>query len=258
VLRACSLGSGSSGNALVVEARDGLTVTRVLVDDGFNVRQLRQRLERVQLTLHDIDAIVVTHEHSDHSGGVARLARKTGIPVLASAGTAYAAGLVDAGVHWIELTSGVRQLFGALVIDPYEVPHDADEPLQFIFGDGSRWLGLLTDAGAATDIIISALRRADALLLECNHDAEMLRTGPYAPFLKHRIAGPHGHLSNAQAASILQQLDCARLAWVAAAHLSAHNNSAALACAALAAVLGCNADEVDVADQQEGLRWRAV
>jgi phosphoribosyl 1,2-cyclic phosphodiesterase len=201
---------------------------------------------------------VITHEHSDHSGGVARLARKAGIPVFASAGTAHAAGLIDAGVHWIELTSGVRQQFGALVIDPFEVPHDADEPLQFVFGDGSRWLGLLTDAGAGTEIIVSALRRADALLLECNHDADMLRTGPYAPFLKHRIAGPHGHLSNAQAAAILQRLDCARLSWVAAAHLSAQNNTSTLACAALAAVLGCNADEVGVADQDDGLGWRQI
>ena len=258
MLRACSLGSGSSGNALIVEARDGLTVTRVLVDDGFNLRQLRRRLERAQLLLRDIDAIVVTHEHSDHSGGVARLARKAGIPVFASAGTAHAAGLVDAGIAWVELTSGVRQQIGALVIDPFEVPHDADEPLQFIFGDGGRWLGLLTDAGAATDIIVSALRRAHALVLECNHDADMLRTGPYAPFLKHRIAGPHGHLSNAQAASILRRLDCTRLAWVAAAHLSAHNNTKGLACAALAAVLGCDDDEVDIADQDDGLCWREV
>lgn len=258
MLRACSLGSGSGGNALVVEARDGVAVTRVLVDDGFNLRQLKRRLERAQLSLYDIDAVVITHEHSDHSGGVARLARKAGIPVFASAGTAHAAGLIEAGVTWIELTSGVRQQFGALVIDPFEVPHDADEPLQFIFGDGSRWLGLLTDAGAGTEIIVSALRRADALLLECNHDADMLRTGPYAPFLKHRIAGPRGHLSNAQAAAILQRLDCARLSWVAAAHLSAQNNTSTLACAALAAVLGCNADEVGVADQDDGLGWRRI
>jgi hypothetical protein len=86
----------------------------------------------------------------------------------------------------------------------------------------------------------------------------MLRTGPYAPFLKHRIAGPHGHLSNAQAAAILQRLDCTRLAWVAAAHLSAQNNTKALACAALAAALGCNGDEVDVADQDDGLCWREI
>lgn len=258
MLRACSLGSGSSGNALVVEARDGIVSTRVLVDNGFNLRQLKRRLERVGLSLHDIDAVLVTHEHSDHVGGVARFARKVGIPVFCSEGTARAAGLSERGVAWHELVSGVREQIGALVIDPYEVPHDAAEPLQFVFGDGGRWLGLLTDSGCATDLIVRALRRADALLIECNHDAELLRTGSYAPFLKKRIGGPHGHLSNAQAASILSALDGARLSWVAAAHLSAHNNTKALACAALSAVLGCVDADIAVADQHDGLDWRSV
>lgn len=258
MLRTCSLGSGSGGNALVVEASDGAAVTRVLVDDGFNLRQLRFRLERVQLSLDDIDGIVVTHEHSDHAGGVARFAHKAGLPVFSSEGTARAAGLIDAGIDWRELHSGVRHEFDALVIDPYEVPHDADEPLQFVFGDGGRWLGLLTDAGSTTDRMLAALRRADALLLECNHDAQMLRSGPYAAFLKSRIGGPYGHLSNDQAAAILRCLDCARLAWVAAAHLSAQNNTKGLACAALAAALGCVADDVDVIDQESGLGWREI
>jgi phosphoribosyl 1,2-cyclic phosphodiesterase len=258
VLRVCSLGSGSGGNALVIEARDGASVTRVLVDDGFNLRQLARRLERVGLSLHDIDAVLVTHEHSDHVGGVLRFARKAGIPVYCSEGTARAAGLAAAGVQWRELVSGVQAEVGALTIDPYEVPHDAAEPLQFVFGDGARRVGLLTDAGEPTEVVVAALRRAHALVIECNHDEWMLRTGPYAPFLKTRIGGARGHLSNRQAAALLHRLDCARLAWVAAAHLSAHNNTPALACEALAAVLGCGADEVAVADQDTGLAWRAV
>jgi phosphoribosyl 1,2-cyclic phosphodiesterase len=258
VLRACSLGSGSSGNALVVEARDGSSVTRVLVDNGFNLKQLARRLERAGLRLHDIDAVLVTHEHSDHVGGVARYACKAGVPVYCSEGTARAANLTDRGVKWRELVSGVRQDIGAVVVDPYEVPHDAAEPLQFVFGDGQRRLGLLTDAGEPTARIVAALCRVDALVLECNHDAAMLRTGPYAAPLKARIAGARGHLSNAQAASLLRQVDCSRLQWVAAAHLSAHNNTKALASAAIAAVLGCVPDEVAVADQEEGLDWRVV
>lgn len=258
MLRACSLGSGSGGNALVVEARNGSTVTRILVDNGFNLKQLARRLARVGLSLHEIDAVLVTHEHSDHAGGVRRLACKAGIPVYCSEGTARAAGLHEAGVDWREMVSGVRHELGALVVDPYEVPHDAREPLQFVFGDGGRWLGLLTDAGEETDIIVAALRRVDALLIECNHDVRMLRTGPYAPFLKARIAGARGHLSNAQAAGILERLDRAKLRWVAAAHLSEQNNTKQLACATLAAVLGCSDDEVDVADQEDGLDWRVV
>ena len=258
MLRACSLGSGSSGNALVVEARDGHHVTRVLVDDGFNLKQLARRLERAGLSLHDIDAVLVTHEHSDHVGGVVRFARRAGIPVYCSEGTALAAGLPGSGLEWRELVSGVRQEIGALVIDPFEVPHDAAEPLQFVFGDGGRRLGLLTDAGTPTSIIASALQRVDALVLECNHDETMLRTGPYAPFLKVRIAGARGHLSNVQAAALLRELDCSRLRWVAAAHLSAQNNTPALACEALAAALGCDVAEICVADQEQGLDWRTV
>lgn len=258
MLRACSLGSGSGGNALVVEARDGSIVTRVLVDNGFNLKQLGRRLERAGLSLDDIDAVLVTHEHSDHVGGVARYACKAGLPVYCSEGTARAAGLPGRGVQWRELVSGVRQVIGAVVVDPFEVPHDAAEPLQFVFGDGQRWLGLLTDAGEPTVTIVAALRRVDALVLECNHDETMLRVGPYAAFLKARIAGARGHLSNAQAAALLREVECTRLQWVAAAHLSAQNNTKELAREALAAVLGCVPGEVAVADQEEGLDWRVV
>jgi phosphoribosyl 1,2-cyclic phosphodiesterase len=258
LLRACSLGSGSSGNALVVEARDGATVTRVLVDNGFNLTQLVRRLARAGLSLDDIDAVLVTHEHSDHVGGVARYARAAGVAVYCSEGTARAARLMDRGVQWRELVSGVRQDIGAIVVDPYEVPHDAAEPLQFVFGDGQRRLGLLTDAGEPTTTMVAALRRVDALVLECNHDEAMLRTGPYAAFLKARIAGARGHLSNVQAAALLRQVDCARLQWVAAAHLSMQNNTKQLARESLAAVLGCVPGDVAVADQEEGLAWRDV
>lgn len=258
MLRVCSLGSGSSGNALVVEARDAVGVTRVLVDNGFNLRQLVLRLGRAGLSLRDIDAVVVTHEHSDHVSGVARLARRTGIPVYCSPGTARAAGLLAAGVHCESIFSGVCVEIGPMTIDPYEVPHDAAEPLQFVFGDGNRRVGLLTDAGQCTDIIVAALRRAHALLLECNHDAAMLRGGAYPAFLKTRIAGARGHLSNVQAAQLLDQLDLSRLAWIAAAHLSAVNNTAELARAALAERAGCAAFDIAVADQANGLAWRAV
>lgn len=258
MLRACSLGSGSGGNALLVEARDGTSVTRVLVDNGFNLRQLGRRLGRAGLTVQDIDAVLVTHEHSDHAGGVPGLACKSGVPVYCSEGTARAARLTASGVAWRELVSGVRQEIGALIVDPYEVPHDAAEPLQFVFGDGVRWLGLLTDAGSSTATIVRALRRADALVLECNHDEGMLHGGTYPAFLKARIAGSRGHLSNAQAAALLREVGAGGLRWVAAAHLSAQNNTKALACAALASALGCAAVDVAVADQDDGLDWRDV
>jgi phosphoribosyl 1,2-cyclic phosphodiesterase len=258
VLRVCSLGSGSGGNALVVEAGDGWALTRVLVDNGFNLRQLGRRLARVGLGLRDLDAVVVTHEHADHVGGVARFARRTGLPVYCSQGTAEAAELASVGVRVHALRAGETVGVGPLAIEPYAVPHDAAEPLQFVFSDGDRRVGLLTDTGESTPIIVAALDRVHALLLECNHDAAMLRGGCYPVFLKARIAGSLGHLSNEQAAEILASIDRSRLGWIAAAHLSKQNNTPALARAALAAVLGCADAEVAVADQDDGLGWRDV
>jgi len=257
VLRICSLGSGSGGNALVVEASDGLFATRILVDNGFNLRQLRHRLARAQLALEDIDAVFVTHEHSDHVGGVAHLVRRTGLDVYCSAGTALAAGL-DESSCWRPLRADQVVELGPLAVAPFAVPHDAAEPVQFVFSDGDRRGALLTDTGDGSAIIVEALSGAHALLLECNHDAELLRTGRYPAFLKARIGGAFGHLSNAQAAAILGAIDRRRLGWVAAAHLSRTNNTPALAQQALAAVLGCARDEVAVADQDNGLEWRSV
>ena len=258
VLRICSLGSGSAGNALVVEARDGLFYTRILVDNGFNVRQLGRRLERAGLSLRDIDAIVVTHEHSDHVGGVARFACKAGIPVYCSRGTARSAGLDEIGCDVHTIRAGVRIELGPLAVDPFTVPHDAAEPLQFVFTDGDRRAGLLTDAGQCSELIVRALRRVHALLLECNHDEHMLQSGSYPYFLKMRIAGGFGHLSNSQAASIVRKVDCSRLGWIAAAHLSKANNTPNLARLALSAALDCRAEDIAVADQEDGLAWRAV
>lgn len=258
MLRVCSLGSGSGGNALVVEARDGLFTTRVLVDNGFTVKQLARRLERAGLSLRDIDAIIVTHEHSDHAGGVARFACMAGIPVYCSRGTARSSGLEDSGAELHQIRAGVRIELGPLAIDPYAVPHDATEPLQFVFTDGDRRAGLLTDAGDCSDTIVRALSRAHALLLECNHDESMLYEGSYPNFLKTRIGGALGHLSNGQAAKILRKLDCSRLGWIAAAHLSKVNNTPFLAQLALSVELDCHTQEIAVADQDDGLAWRAV
>ena len=258
MLRVCSLGSGSSGNALVVEACEGTTITRVLIDNGFNPRQLERRLQRAGLTLASLDAVFVTHEHSDHVGGVAALARRRRIDVYCTDGTAVAARFADHGVAWRRVQSGDTIGLGPLAVTAYAVPHDAVEPVQYVFSDGARRVGLLTDAGEVSEIIVAALSNLHALVLECNHDAQMLANGAYPVFLKRRIAGPHGHLSNDQAAGILRDIDRGSLSWIAAAHLSQQNNRPSLARRALACVLGCTDDEVDVADQSEGLAWRAV
>lgn len=255
MLRFCCLGSGSEGNALVVEARDGGCISRVLLDAGFNGRQLRSRLARVGLRLEDLDAIVLTHEHSDHVSGVHGALRQRPVPVYCSAGTARAVAVEE---HFTEVVAGEVVVVGALQLVPFSVTHDAAEPLQYVFGDGDRRLGVLTDVGAPHDEVFSALAAVDALVLECNHDVELLRASSYPPFLKARILGDHGHLSNAQAAQLLQRLDRSRLRLVAAGHLSRRNNRPELAQAALAAVLGSLPDEVLLADQDWGLPWQQL
>jgi phosphoribosyl 1,2-cyclic phosphodiesterase len=258
VLRVCSLGSGSGGNGLIVEAGDDAAVIRILVDDGFTPRQLERRLQRAGLTLESLDAVFVTHEHSDHIGGVAALARRRPIDVYCTDGTAQAAGFARHDVGWRRVEAGVSISIGPLSVMPFPVPHDATEPVQYLFTDGARRAGLLTDAGAATDVIVSALSNLHALVLECNHDPQMLAAGAYPPFLKQRIAGPYGHLSNEQAAEILDAIDRRALGWIAAAHLSKKNNRPGFARRALATVMGCRDDEIDVADQDTGLAWRRV
>jgi phosphoribosyl 1,2-cyclic phosphodiesterase len=256
VLRLCSLGSGSSGNALVVEATDGLAATRILIDDGFNLRQLARRLERAGLGIDSIDAVFVTHEHSDHSAGVAALARRHNVAVYCTAGTATACCLDEHDVAWHRVEAGSVVDVGALRVQPYAVPHDASEPVQYTFTDGARRAGVLTDAGECSDGIIRALGGLHALVLECNHDLQMLQQGAYPAFLKQRIAGARGHLSNEQAARILGQLERSQLRWVAAAHLSAANNRPELAQRSLAGVLDCDAGQVLVAEQSTGFAWR--
>ena len=143
-------------------------------------------------------------------------------------------------------------------VNPYPVPHDAREPAQFVFGDGVRKFGVLTDVGSVTPHIVAMLQGCDGLLLECNHDLDMLRTGPYAHSLKKRVGGWLGHLDNQTSAQLLAQLDNSKLKHLVAAHLSEKNNTPALAQQALSEVLQCAADWVQIASQQQGLDWRTL
>ena len=267
MLRFKNLASGSAGNVTLVEAGSGALTSRLLVDCGLNLKNLLQRLAQAGVAGEQIDAVFVTHEHSDHIGSASQFARRFNLPLWMSRGTYDACFTHGEGsLFETRKKSEPAALFrcakdgqpidlGELQITPFTVPHDAREPLQLRCTDGARHLGILTDLGHATTHVLHHLKTCDALLLECNHDAELLQGGRYPPFLKSRVGGQFGHLSNAQSASIAMALNHSRLAHVVAAHLSRQNNRPDLARDALAQALARMPQDIAVADQFLGSDW---
>ncbi len=253
-MRFALLGSGSEGNALVVQ----VVQTCVLLDCGFSLSETVSRLARLGLQADQFSGILVTHEHSDHIAGVAKLSRKFDIPIWMTHGTLRSQKEAFAKLNVTEINPHTAFVIGDIEVQPYLVPHDAAEPVQYVFSDGKKKLGVLTDAGHATPHIQAILSGCHALVLECNHDAEMLRSGRYPYSLKQRVAGRFGHLNNLQSAELLSRLDNSRLQHIVAAHLSSNNNLAELAVEALSAVLGCTQDKIAVATQAQGLDWREL
>ncbi len=253
-LRFASLGSGSSGNGTLVECGG----TRVLMDCGFNLADTTTRLARLGLAPKDLAAIVVTHEHTDHLGGVPRFAKRHAIPVYLTRGTALSLPLDFPAslVRFIDPHAAFE--VNDLLVDPVAVPHDAREPVQYVFTDGAVRLGVVTDLGCTTPHVEEKLTGVDALVLECNHDIEMLRAGSYPWPLKQRISGRFGHLDNSQSGDLLSRLDRSKLKHLIAAHLSAQNNTPALAVAALASAAGCEPSWIGVASQEAGFDWRGI
>jgi len=256
-MRFSSLGSGSNGNGLVIEKHN----TRLLLDCGFGLRDAITRLNRAGIDPEQLSGILVTHEHDDHAGGVFKLANKFRLPVFLTHGTYTmverhlpAQPVFD--IHIID--SHTPFAVDDLEVHPFPVPHDAREPVQYVIADGVYKLGVLTDTGATTPHIQAMLSGCDALVLECNHDLDMLMNGPYAWSLKKRVSSRLGHLDNHTSASILAELDTRKLKHIVAAHLSVKNNSPELVSKALSTALNCATEWIGIADQELGFDWRAL
>ena len=250
-MRFLSLGSGSRGNATLLQSGE----TLLLLDCGFTRKELQRRLSLVDLACDDIDAILLTHEHSDHLRGAKALSRHHAIPVWATAGTLRGSEWTESSeLHQINANSGDFRI-GDIRITPFTVPHDAAEPCQYVFADSRKRVGILTDAGSVTSHIVSQLQQLDALLLEFNHDQQMLRNGPYPRSLQRRVGGDHGHLSNAQSIGLLGQLDHQNWQHLVAAHISEKNNDPQLVRSALDSFDTSMASRFSVLNQEKPSRW---
>lgn len=219
------LGSSSSGNGIWIGAERAL-----LIDCGFSVRRTISRLDALGVEASTIAGIVLTHEHSDHAGGAARVARRLGVPVLGTQGTL--AGLRDrSGYERVPLALDAWSSFAGFDIRLFGVPHDAREPAGVRVRHGDRSLAVLTDSGSWNARIAQEIRGADAIYVESNHDVDLLATGPYPVPLQRRIRGGHGHLSNDACGQLLANTLTPATRRVVLGHLSRYNNTPELALA---------------------------
>ncbi len=255
-LRLCVLGSGSAGNSVVVESGSD----RLLIDAGFSCKQIEKRLRAVGVEPSTVGNIVLSHEHGDHVRGAAVFARRYGATVLGTAATLEKSRLGDR-VTTRELVSSRQERVGGFVAQPFRIPHDAEDPIGLALEDGSgRRVGFVSDIGTASRLAWAHLRDLDGLVVETNHDLEMLRNGPYPWHLKQRVASRYGHLSNREAAEGLAELVSERLQWVVLFHLSEVNNDPALAADAIRRVLSeCDSPaSVCVSEQSVPTPWLAI
>lgn len=267
-MRIAVLGSGSGGNALIVESGE----RRLMVDAGFSRRRIERQLRELGVDPTTIDALLVTHEHHDHARGADGLLRRYGIPLHATAGTvedlalgpevAAKVAVVRCGEPFeVPGRAGHGTGRAGFRVEAFPVPHDAREPVGWVIEDSAgRRLGLVADLGRRSRRAWSRLRDLDCLVIETNHDLEMLRTGPYPWRLKQRVAGPYGHLANHEAAQGVAELVSDRLQWVVLFHLSRTNNRPALAARAVGESLAATGSraELVVTQQDRATSWLEI
>ncbi|MEN8188806.1 MAG: MBL fold metallo-hydrolase [Thermodesulfobacteriota bacterium] len=225
-MRFATLGSGSKGNATYIESGK----TSILIDAGFSGKEIEKRLAAINRCLDDLDAIFVTHEHQDHIRGAGVLSRRCSIPLFANGGTFCGAEkTVGKVVRFEEFGTGETIEFQDLMVRSFQISHDAADPVAFVVGDGRVKLGCCTDTGKVSQLMIARLGGCNGLILECNHDPQMLKSGPYPPSLQQRVRSSHGHLCNEDSAAFLSSLIHPGLQQVVLAHLSETNNDPKLA-----------------------------
>ena len=226
-LTVCILGSGSTGNSTFIASRN----TSVLIDSGLSAKQIGLRLEKIGACIENLEGICLSHEHSDHTAGIRVLSKKKAIPVYANSGTKEAV-LRDEKMHalsWRLFTNGSAFEIADLVIEPFSVPHDAYDPVGFIITCSETKIGVVTDAGMVTTLMRERLRACNAIVIEANHDEQLLQNAPRPWSLKQRIMGRQGHLSNQKAGELLAEIAHPNLEQVFLAHLSEDCNREALA-----------------------------
>jgi len=233
-MRFCVLGSGSKGNATFVESGQ----TRLLIDAGFSGKEIERRLTEIGVAAETLSCILITHEHGDHIKGAAILSRRFRLPVFVNEATLAAAGPVLANLpQGLAFVTGQTFIFQDFQIHPYAISHDAADPVGFLLGNGRLFMGYCTDTGQVSHLMRHRLSNCHGLVLECNHDPDLLRNGPYPPALQQRVRGKTGHLANAEAATFLSEILHDGLEHVVLSHLSETNNRPHLAEAAMTEVI---------------------
>ncbi len=251
-MRFSILGSGSKGNCTLVEHNG----TRLLIDAGFSAREIKNRLATKDLLPNQINAIFITHAHSDHSKGAPRLAGAMNIPTFATSKAHMACHKVGGLANWNQLVPGQAMSFGAFTILPIQVPHDSPGTVAFVIEAEGHRLGILTDLGSFNQNIVDHFQNLDVVYLEFNHDLDMLFEGPYPHRLKRRVSSEYGHLNNQQSSDLLGHIASSRLKKVMLAHLSESNNTPELAFhAAQKALVNYPEVKLAVAPQHEPSVW---
>lgn len=229
-MRLCSIASGSSGNCIYV----GSDTTHILVDVGISGKRTREGLERLGVKTEELDGIFITHEHADHISGLGVMARKYGVPIYGTRGTLKAVrntsqiGKIDDSLLQ-EIEADTKIIVKDLTLNPMRTSHDAAEPVAYRISHGKQKLGIITDLGCYNDYTVESLQGMNALLIEANHDVNMLQVGPYPYYLKKRILGDRGHLSNELSGQLLSRVLNDNMQTIILGHLSKENNLPELA-----------------------------